>query len=111
MSRPATSEPGIPAEETEGSWMLDDRLLTLLACPVDKEALLYFPDDCMLYNPRLRRGYEVETGIPVLLADHAEDVSAEVHRTLVARVERGEAAATLGRSPAELVKGDAAGIE
>jgi uncharacterized protein YbaR (Trm112 family) len=90
---------------------LDDRLLPLLACPVDKEALLYFSGDGMLYNPRLRQGYRVETGIPVLLAAEAEVVSAESHQTLVVRAERGEAAATLGRDPAELVKGDIAGIE
>jgi uncharacterized protein YbaR (Trm112 family) len=89
---------------------LDDRLLPLLACPVDKEALLYFPGDGVLYNPRLRRGYQVEAGIPVLLADEAEDVSAERHATLVALAGRGEAAATLGRDPLELVKEGDTGI-
>ncbi|MDN3355665.1 Trm112 family protein [Actinomadura sp. DC4] len=85
---------------------LDDRLLRLLACPIDKEALLHFPDDGMLYNPRLRRRYRVETGIPVLLADQAESTSDELHETLVARAGRGEALASLGRDPVELVKGD-----
>jgi uncharacterized protein YbaR (Trm112 family) len=85
---------------------LDDRLLRLLACPVDKEALLHFPDEEVLYNPRLRRRYRVETGIPVLLADQAENTSAELHARLVARAARGDALATLGYSPAELVKGD-----
>jgi uncharacterized protein YbaR (Trm112 family) len=103
MSHRATTE---PAGETAS---LDDRLLPLLACPVDKEALLYFPGDGMLYNPRLRRGYRVETGIPVLLADEAEEVSAERHGALVARAERGEAAATLGRDPAGLVEEDLRG--
>lgn len=86
---------------------LDDQLLLLLACPSDKEALLHFPADEVLYNPRLRRRYRVETGIPVLLADQAENTSAELHETLVARALRGEALATLGCSPAELVKGHA----
>ena len=84
---------------------IDDQLLRLLACPIDKEALLHFPGDDVLYNPRLRRRYRVETGIPVLLADQAEHTSAELHETLVARAVRGEALATLGRSPAELLKG------
>jgi uncharacterized protein len=100
-----------PAGETVP---LDDRLLPLLACPVDKDALLYLPGDDLLYNPRLRRGYRVETGIPILLADEAEQVSAERHGALLAGVERGEATATLGRDPAELVKDaqkDVAGIE
>ena len=82
---------------------LDDQLLLLLACPIDKEALLYFPDEQVLYNPRLRRRYRVETGIPVLLADQAENTSAELHETLVVR---GDALATLGCSPADLVKGN-----
>ncbi len=87
-----------------GEPALDARLLALLACPVDKGALLYFPDEGVLYNPRLRRSYRVETGIPILLADEAETASAELHETLVARAERGEAPATLGCDPAELVK-------
>jgi uncharacterized protein len=97
-----------PGEE---ALAVDARLLPLLACPVDKEALLYFPGDGVLYNPRLRRGYRVETGIPILLADEAEEVTAESHETLLGRVERGEAEATLGRDPVELVKGDIVGIE
>ena len=100
-----------PAEEPAP---LDERLLPLPACPVDKDALLYLPGDDLLYNPRLRRGYRVETGIPILLADEAEEVSDERHRALAASAERGEATATLGRDPAELVKearGDVAGIE
>ena len=103
------------AEVTTGATVpLDERLLPLLACPVDKNALLYLPGDDLLYNPRLRRGYRVETGIPILLADEAEEISDERHGTLAASVERGEATATLGRDPAELVKearGDVAGID
>jgi uncharacterized protein YbaR (Trm112 family) len=86
----------------EDTTTLDDRLLPLLACPVDKEALLYFPGDGLLYNPRLRLAYRVEDGIPVLLAGEAEEAGAERHEALTARAGRGEAAATLGRSPAEL---------
>jgi uncharacterized protein YbaR (Trm112 family) len=80
---------------------LDDQLLRLLACPIDKQALLYFPGDGVLYNPRLRRSYPVEAGIPVLLADHSMTTSAEQHDTLLAR---GDALATLGRAPAELLE-------
>jgi uncharacterized protein len=91
-----------PVSETEGSAMsLDDQLLRLLACPIDKEALLYFPDEGVLYNPRLRRSYRVETGIPVLLADHSETATTERHDDLVSR---GGALATLGREPAQLVQ-------
>ena len=34
---------------------LDPLLLNLLACPIDKQALLYLAEDDVLYNPRLRR--------------------------------------------------------
>ena len=30
-------------------------LLDILACPIDKQGLLYFEDEAILYNPRLRR--------------------------------------------------------
>jgi uncharacterized protein YbaR (Trm112 family) len=93
----AVAEPGRAEAAT-----LDGRLLPLLACPVDKEALLYFSGDGLLYNPRLRLGYRVEDGIPVLLAGEAEELGAERHATLTARAGRGEATATLGRDPAGL---------
>ena len=34
---------------------LEDALLDILVCPIDKRGLLYFADDAVLYNPRLRR--------------------------------------------------------
>ena len=46
---------------------LDPRLLAILACPQDKGALLYFPDEQLLFNPRLSRTYPVREGIPVYL--------------------------------------------
>ena len=36
---------------------LEDALLEILVCPIDKRGLLYFADDAALYNPRLRRLY------------------------------------------------------
>jgi uncharacterized protein YbaR (Trm112 family) len=84
--------------------MLEDRLLRILACPIDKQALLHFPEDEVLYNPRLRRAYRVETGIPVLLADQAEPASGERHQELVERAALGEAEATLGRDVTDLVE-------
>ncbi len=43
---------------------LEDALLDILVCPIDKRGLLYFADDAVLYNPRLRRLYRIENGIP-----------------------------------------------
>jgi uncharacterized protein len=83
---------------------LDDTLLRILACPIDKKALLHFPDDDVLYNPRLRRRYPVDSGIPVLLADHAEAISVETHDELVRRAASGAAHATLGFRAHDLVE-------
>ncbi|NUS43749.1 MAG: Trm112 family protein [Mycobacteriaceae bacterium] len=64
--------------------MLDETLLGLLACPQDKGELLLI-DDAVLYNPRLRRAYPIEDGIPVLLIDEARDVTDAEHAEWAAR--------------------------
>ena len=61
---------------------LDDRLLSILVCPADRGPLLYVDD--VLYNPRLRRAYRIDDGIPVLLIDEATDVSDGEHERLIA---------------------------
>ena len=61
---------------------LDEKLLAILVCPADRGPLLYVDD--LLYNPRLRRAYRIDDGIPVLLIDEAVDVSEEQHQRLVA---------------------------
>ena len=55
--------------------MLDDKLLSILVCPEDRGRLLLV-DDEFLYNPRLRRAYRIDDGIPVLLVDEATTVMA-----------------------------------
>lgn len=62
--------------------MLDEKLLSILVCPADRGPLLYVDD--VLYNPRLRRAYRIEDGIPVLLIDEAVGVSEEEHQRLLA---------------------------
>ncbi len=74
---------------------LDPLLLNLLACPIDKQALLYLAEDDVLYNPRLRRLYRVRDGIPVMLADQGETVSDAHHRDLLRRAAAGGALTTL----------------
>ena len=56
--------------------MLDDSLLSILVCPADRGPLLLVDsgDGELLYNPRLRRAYRIEDGIPVLLIEEARDV-------------------------------------
>ena len=60
-------------------------LLEILACPEDKGPLYYLADEDALYNPRLRRRYRVQEGIPVMLIDEAETVSDAEHDRLVAK--------------------------
>lgn len=64
--------------------MIDDALLSILVCPADRGPLLLV-DDELLYNPRLRRAYRIEDGIPVLLIDEARDVDDDEHERLMAR--------------------------
>jgi uncharacterized protein YbaR (Trm112 family) len=64
--------------------MLDDSLLSILVCPADRGPLVLV-DDELLYNPRLRRAYRIEDGIPVLLIDEARDVDDDEHARLIER--------------------------
>jgi uncharacterized protein YbaR (Trm112 family) len=64
---------------------LDRQLLEILACPQDKGPLLYFADENVLYNPRLRRRYLVTDGIPIMLVDEAESVEGPEHDRLLAK--------------------------
>jgi uncharacterized protein YbaR (Trm112 family) len=72
-------------EEGQTRMPLDPLLLELLACPEDKGSLLYFADEEVLYNPRLRRSYPVRDDIPVMLIDEATVVPAAEHERLSAR--------------------------
>lgn len=62
---------------------LEDGLLDILVCPIDRRGLLYFPEDALLYNPRLRRMYRIEDGIPLLLASEAVRVPDDEHERLM----------------------------
>lgn len=67
--------------------MIDETLLSILVCPADRGPLLLVDqaDGAVLYNPRLRRAYRIEDGIPVLLIDEAVEVSDREHARLMAR--------------------------
>ena len=67
---------------------LDQRLLDVLACPEDKGPLWYFEDEEILYNPRLRRVFEIDSGIPVLLIDESKQVSDDEHQRLASKNEK-----------------------
>ena len=84
---------------------LDALLIDVLACPEDKGPLLYFADEERLYNPRLRRSYEVREGIPVMLIDEATTVDDGEHARLMALADEGGAVTTSGDAGASTSSG------
>jgi len=76
---------------------LEPALLDILVCPIDKRGLLYFADDAILYNPRLRRLYRVENDTPLLLPASALPVPDEEHDRLMKCARRGEVTAITAR--------------
>jgi uncharacterized protein YbaR (Trm112 family) len=66
---------------------LDSALLAILACPKDKGPLYYIESESLLYNPRLKRTYEIRDGIPVMLAEEATNLSDAENDRLMALVE------------------------
>lgn len=77
---------------------LEQPLLDVLVCPIDKRGLLYFPDDAVLYNPRLRRLYRIENGVPRMLPRQAEPVPDEEHSRLMKCARLGQAIVTAGEA-------------
>jgi uncharacterized protein YbaR (Trm112 family) len=74
---------------------LDPKLLEILACPEDKGSLLYFESEQSLYNPRLKRRYEIRDDIPVMLVDEATTVDDAEHDRLMAKAEAESTPSTL----------------
>ena len=72
---------------------LEEALLEVLVCPIDKRGLLYFAGDAVLYNPRLRRLYRIENDIPQMLPKLAVPVPDEEHNRLMKCARRGEVTA------------------
>ena len=64
---------------------LSPTLLEILACPEDKGPLLYFEDENSLYNPRLKRRYDIREDIPIMLIDEADNVDDPEHDRLMVK--------------------------
>ena len=72
---------------------LPDSLVAILVCPKTKQPLVYFPRgeadrdeaDAFLLAPSARLRYRIEAGVPVLLVDEAEELTADATAKLVAR--------------------------
>jgi uncharacterized protein YbaR (Trm112 family) len=66
--------------------VVDERLRAILVCPEDRGPLLLVDD--VLYNPRLRRAYRIEAGVPVLLVDEAVTIDDDTeHQRLIERAQ------------------------
>jgi uncharacterized protein YbaR (Trm112 family) len=80
---------------------LDPALLRILACPEDKGPLYYLESEQLLYNPRLRRAYEIRDDIPVMLVDEATTVGDDEHERLMGLVSAGGIEPTFSRDDGE----------
>lgn len=71
---------------TFGANVIDETLLGILVCPSDRGplSLVNSGNEQLLYNPRLRRAYRIDDGIPVLLVDEAVDVGDDEHAAFTA---------------------------
>lgn len=60
---------------------LEDSLLDIIVCPIDRQALSYSffenKDEPILFNPRLKVSYEIKDSIPVLLEEEMRALSDE----------------------------------
>ena len=84
---------------------IERALLDILACPIDKQGLLYYDAEGILYNPRLRRMYRAAEDHLVMLADRAEPVPQHEHQRLLKRARHGDAVGTAGL-PVERAEGN-----
>lgn len=73
---------------------LDTALLAILACPEDKGPLYYLESEQVLFNPRLRRTYEIRDDIPVMLVDEATALDDDAFDRLTSIVAEQGIAAT-----------------
>lgn len=64
---------------------IDPKLLEILACPESKAPLVLDGETLVSTDPRTRRRYRIENGIPVMLIDRSEVLSEEEWRTIMAR--------------------------
>jgi uncharacterized protein YbaR (Trm112 family) len=65
---------------------LDQTLLDILVCPEDKGELHYLEAESVLFNPRLRRTYEIRDGIPVMLVEEATALTDDEYDRLMSLV-------------------------
>lgn len=87
----------LPDTRSLNEMALDNTLLAILVCPADRGPLLLAGD--ALYNPRLRRKYRIDDGIPVLLVDEATEVDDDEHQRLLAATQTPESLGSTQTDP------------
>lgn len=64
---------------------LDPELLQILVCPLARTALVEDGDTLVSTDPKTRRRYRIDDGIPVMLIDESEELDEAAWRTIMAR--------------------------
>lgn len=68
---------------------IDPQLIHVLVCPEDKGELHLIESEGCLYNPRLRRRYEIRDGIPIMLIEESVTVDEAEHLRLTKIIDSG----------------------
>ncbi|HEX9793257.1 MAG TPA: Trm112 family protein [Planctomycetota bacterium] len=63
---------------------LDPEFLAILVCPTSRKPLVQLGDALISTDPETRCRYRIEDGIPVLLAEEAEELTPEAWREALA---------------------------
>jgi uncharacterized protein YbaR (Trm112 family) len=61
---------------------IDEKLLTLLVCPLTKASLIYNNDSNELISKTAKLAYPIHNGIPVMIPSEARDLSDEELKAL-----------------------------
>lgn len=56
---------------------------SVLVCPEDKGELIHIEQEDILYNPRLKRKYLIEDGIPIMLVNESVSVDESEHKRIL----------------------------
>lgn len=66
--------------------MVDQKLMKILRCPVSGAPLVEDGDRLVSRCQRTRRSYPIQDGIPVMLIEESQELTAEDHREILSRL-------------------------
>jgi uncharacterized protein YbaR (Trm112 family) len=69
---------------------IDPELLGLLVCPLSRADLVLDGETLVSTDPRTRRRYRIDDGIPVLLVDESEELDADTWKSIMVRCDRSD---------------------